>query len=81
MAPVLRVGSAFFLLDEQLGLLSGGLTPHGEEILARLSTWMTYESAREVLRDLVGVRVSKATARRVTLETGQTALLLWDAEV
>src|SRR5215472_14313255 len=81
MAPVLRVGSAFFPLDEQLGLLGGGLTPRGEEMLARLSTWMPYECAREVLQDLVGVRVSKATARRATLSTGQAALLVWDAEV
>jgi len=81
MAPVLRAGSAFFPLDEQLGLLGGGLTPGGEEMLTRLSTWMPYESARELLQDLVGVRVSKATARRVTLSSGLAALLVWDAEV
>jgi hypothetical protein len=81
MAPALRVGSAFFPLDEQLGLLSGGLTPRGEEMLVRLSTWMPYESARELLEDLLGVQVSKATARRATLSTGQAALAVWEAEV
>ena len=56
MAPARPVGEAFFPLDEELGLTSGGLTPRGEETLARLSTWMPYESARELL----GVQVSKA---------------------
>ncbi len=33
--PVCEVG--FFPLDEELGLLSGGLTPCGEEALVRLA--------------------------------------------
>jgi len=57
------------------------LTPRGEETLVRLSTWMPYESARELLEDLLGMRVSKATAHRATLATGQAALAVWDAEV
>ena len=81
MGPALRVGWAFFPLDEELGLVSGGLTPRGEETLVRLSTWMPYESARELLEDLLGMRVSKATARRATLATGQAALAVWDAQV
>lgn len=81
MAPVLPVGWAFFPLDEQLGLLSGGLTPRGEETLVRLSTWMPFEQARELLQDLVGMRVSKATARRVTLATGEAALAVCEAQV
>ena len=81
MGPALPVGSAFFPLDEELGLLSGGLTPRGEETLARLSTWMPYESARELLADVLGMRVSKASARRVTLATGEAALAVWEAEV
>jgi hypothetical protein len=81
MGPVLPVGSAFFPLDEELGLLSGGLTPRAEETLVRLSAWMPYEAARELLEDLLGVQVSKATARRATLHTGQAALAVWEAEV
>src|SRR5579859_5082109 len=81
MVPALTVGWAFFPLDEELGLLSGGLTPRGEETLVRLSTWMPYESARELLEDLLGVQVSKATARRATLQTGEAALLVWEAQV
>ncbi len=81
MAPALTVGWAFFPLDEELGLLSGGLTPRGEETLVRLSAWMPYESARELLEELLGMRVSKATARRATLHTGQAALSVWEAQV
>jgi hypothetical protein len=75
------VGEAFFPLDEQLGLLSGGLTPRTEETLVRLSTWMPYESARELLQDLFGIQVSKASARRATLHAGQAAVAVWEAEV
>jgi len=41
---------------------------------------MPFESAQEVLEDLVGVRVSKATARRATLATGTAALAVWERE-
>ncbi len=61
--------------------MSGGLTPRGEETLVRLSTWMPSESARELLEELLGMQVSKATARRVTRHAGQAALLVWEAEV
>jgi hypothetical protein len=64
-----------------LGLLGGGLTPRGEETLVRLASWMPYESARELLEELLGVQLSKATARRATLHTGQAALAVWEAEV
>src|SRR5438105_7256430 len=81
MGPALLVGWAFFPLDEELGLTSAGLTPRGEETLVRLSTWMPYESARELLEELLGVQVSRATARRVTLHTGEAALAVCEAEV
>ncbi|TME60180.1 MAG: hypothetical protein E6I59_14460, partial [Chloroflexi bacterium] len=61
--------------------MSGGLTPRGEELLARLASWMPFESAQELLEELVGVRVSKATARRATLATGMAGLAVWEAEV
>jgi hypothetical protein len=81
MAPALPVGEAFFPLDEQLGLSSGELTPRGEETLVRLSAWMPFAQAQELLQDLLGMQVSKATARRVTLATGEAALLVCEAEV
>src|SRR5436305_7303093 len=80
MAPVRPVGSAFFPLDEQLGLLSGGVTPRGEEMLVRLASWMPFEPAFDLLKDLMGMHVSKATARRVTLQTGAAALAVSEAQ-
>src|SRR5437667_4168351 len=81
MALARSVGSAFFPLDEELGLVSGGLTPRGEEVLARLATWMPFESARELLEEVMGVQVSKASARRATLHTGEAVLAECEAEV
>jgi len=60
--------------------VSGGLTPRGEETLVRLASWMPFEQARELLKDLVGIQVSKATARRATLATGEAALAVDEAE-
>src|SRR5438105_4414881 len=80
MAPAPLAGEAFFPLDEQLGLLSGGLTPRAEETLVRLACWMPYAQAQELRASLVGIGVSKATARRATLDTGQAALTLDEAE-
>jgi len=50
-------------------------------MLVRLASWMPFEQARELLQDLVGVRVTKATARRVTLATGEAALAVCVREV
>src|SRR5436305_2814470 len=41
---------------------------------------MPYAQAQELLSDLVGIGVSKATARRATLDTGQAALAREEAE-
>ena len=49
-------------------------------MLVRLATWMPFEPAREMLQDLVGMRVSKATARRLTLATGEAQLAVCEAE-
>jgi hypothetical protein len=56
------------------------LTPRGEETLLRLASWMPYAQAREMLQDLVGIQVSKATARGATLQTGEAALAVAEAE-
>jgi len=61
--------------------LSGGLTPRGEETLVRLASWMPYAPARELLKDLVGIQVSQATARRLTLGAGEAALAVCAGEV
>ena len=47
----------------------------------RLASWMPFEPARELLQDLLGMQVSKATARRATLQTGAAALAVCEGEV
>jgi hypothetical protein len=74
MAPARPVGSVFSPLDEQLGLVSGGVTPRAEQTLVRLASWMSFEAAQELLHDLLGIQVSKATARRATLASGEAQL-------
>jgi hypothetical protein len=74
------VGEAFFPLDEQLELLASGVTPRAEETLVRLASWMPFEAAQELLHDLLGVQVSKATARRATLASGEAALAVCERE-
>lgn len=80
MARVRPVGSVFFPLDEQLELSSGGLTPRAEQTVVRLSSWMSFEAAQELLADLLGIAVSKATARRTTLAIGEAQLALDERE-
>ncbi len=80
MAPARSVGGAFFPLDEELGLLGRGMTPRAEEMLVRLATWMPFQPARELLEELLGVQVSKATARRATLGAGAAALVVQEEE-
>jgi len=46
----------------------------------RLSSWMPYAQAEELLQDLLGIQVSKATARRATLHTGEAALSVDEKE-
>jgi hypothetical protein len=46
------------------------LTPHGHECLVRLSSWMPFAKAAEMLEDFLGVRVSKGLSRRYTQAAG-----------
>ena len=80
MAPAPPVGWAFFPLDEQLELGRAGVTPRAEETLVRLASWMPFACAQELLADLLGVQVSKATARRATLATGEAALAVCEQD-
>ena len=75
-----QCGEGFFPLDEQLGLLRNGLTPRAEETLVRLASWMPYAPAREMLKEILGVQVSKATTRRATLKAGVAALAVWERQ-
>src|SRR5579875_2967631 len=70
MAPVPPVGSGFFPLDEELGLLPGSLSPQVQDHLSRLAVWMPFERAAQMLAALCGVQVSEATPRRQTSAAG-----------
>jgi hypothetical protein len=61
-------------------VLGGGVSPRGEEVLVRLSSWMPFEDARELLQEVLGIQVSKATARRLTLASGQAQLAVEETE-
>ena len=74
------MGRVFFPLDEELGLDGRDLTPRAQEGLAHLSTWMPFARAAQLLEDFMGVRVSRATARRITQQAGETYLAVETAE-
>jgi hypothetical protein len=50
-------------------------------MLVRLASWMPFEQARELLQEGLGIQVSKATARRATLQAGEAALSVCESEV
>jgi len=56
------------------------MTPRAEQTLVRLASWMSFEAAQELLEDLLGVHVSKATARRATLASGEAQLAVCEQE-
>jgi len=65
------VGTVFFPLDEELGLLPGKWTPLLQEQLVRLSTWMPFGQAAKILGDFMRLgTVSEATTRRYTEAAG-----------
>jgi len=76
-----NVGKAFSPLDEELELLPVGLTPHGHECLVRLSSWMPFEKAVELLGEMMGIWVSKSQARRYTERAGQVYVEIQAEEV
>jgi hypothetical protein len=49
--------------------------------LVRLASWMPYAPAQELLQDLLGIQVSKATVGRAILATGEAALAVCEGEV
>jgi hypothetical protein len=75
---VRSAGRGFSPLDEELGLLPGVLTPRLQEQLAHLGTWMPFAPAAQMLARFTGVRISAATARRLTEVVGRAALAVAD---
>lgn len=70
----------FSPLDEELGLLSGALTPPLQAHLSRLGCRHSFADAAAELGQLKGVTVSAATARRRTEADGAVYAALQDAE-
>jgi hypothetical protein len=64
------VGKGFFPLDEALALLPGVLTPHGHECLVRLSGWMPFGKAAELLEDFMGIHISPIVSQKYTEGAG-----------
>lgn len=70
MGSARNAGGGFFPLDEELELLPGRLTPQGHENLVRLSSWMPFERATELMEDMQGICVSASTSRRKSEAAG-----------
>ena len=81
MGSVRNAGRGFFPLDKELELLSGRLTPSGEEHLIRLSSWMPFERAAELMEDMQGIRVSPTTSRRNSETAGAAYVEMQTEEV
>lgn len=60
--------------------MSGDLTPGAQEGLVRLATWVPFEPACQLLQALTGVQVSKASARRFTLQAGKVVCQEWEEQ-
>jgi hypothetical protein len=74
-------GRGFFPLDEELELLPGKLTPREHERLVRLSGWVPFERAVELLGDFLGIEVSKIVAQNYTEEAGAAYVTMQEEEV
>ena len=72
------MGSGVFPLDDELGLLPGGLSARVSEGLARLTAQQPFRRAVADLAFFWGVEVSEATARRHA-EAAGTAILAIEA--
>lgn len=78
-APTVVAG--FFPLDDELGLLSGELTPRLQEGLVRLSTHIpSFAKAASEFAFFTQVEVHRTTASRITEAAGATAVALQTSE-
>jgi hypothetical protein len=81
MAPAQPVRPGFSPLDNELGLLSGGLTPRLQEALVRLSTHIpSFAKASRELAWFTGAQVHADTARRRTEAAGAVLVAYETAE-
>ena len=81
MQSVQLAGRGFFPLDEELALLPGKLTPREHERLVRLSGWVPFERAVELLEEFLGIAVSKRMAQHYTEVAGAVYAQMQEEEV
>ena len=81
MQSVRLAGRGFFPLDEELQLLPGKLTPREHERLARLSGWVPFERAVELLDEFLGIAVDKSMAQHYTETAGAVYVQMQEEEV
>jgi hypothetical protein len=74
-------GRGFFPLDEELELLPGKLTPREHERLVRLSGWLAFERAAELVEEFLGIAVDKSMAQRYTETAGAIYVQMQEEEV
>jgi hypothetical protein len=75
------VDKGFFPLDEELALLPGKLTPREHECLVRLSGWMPFRRALEIVGDVLGIQVSQIVAQNYTEMAGAMYVQMQEEEV
>jgi hypothetical protein len=75
------VDKGFFPLDEELAILPGKLTPREHECLVRLSGWMPFGRAVEILGDFLGIQVSQIVAQNCTETAGAMYVQMQEEEV
>lgn len=75
------MGKGFFPLDEELALLPGKLTPREHECLVRLSGWMPFGRALEIVGDFLGIQVSQIVAQNYTETAGALYVQMQEEEV
>ena len=70
MRSVQNAGRRFFPLDEELQLAPGKLTPHLQELVVRLASWMPFAQAAKMVAAFHKVDLSDETVRSLTLKAG-----------
>ena len=81
MRSARHAGRGFFPLDEELELLPGKLTPREHERLVRLSGWVPFERAVELLEEFLGIAIDKSMAQNYTEAAGAIYVQMQEEEV
>lgn len=74
------MGSSFFPLDEQLGLLPGHWSPRLQQIVTLLGALLPFGQVPAVLQTLSRVTISRSSARRVTEGAGVALIAIEEQE-